>query len=632
MEEVANLSLIQGRESQVFRLAETTSIGRAPTCTISLTGAAVARHHATVERTESGQFRVVDHDTTSGTYVNGQQIRNATLRETDKVSIGGHVLVFSGHERLITADIVLSDQHEPDGHRWFSFASSTGENGAPAETDLPSEWKSPSSSQQQPPSHSELDTPQHFQRKLRLIQELAQHIGLFPDTDDLLTTMLDSTLRSFGAERGAILLVNDEGEMTARLGRRASRAETSLVLSKTIINEVIARRASVLSMDASADPRFSLSKSVEIGRIRSTISAPMLHQGDLLGIIHLDSPMTGVFQAADLEILTSVASQAAIAVKNAMFTQRIARMRAEEQARERRSAQQEQLASVGRLAASVAHEINNPLTYVLTNLSFAIAELRQMMRTRSDVDLNGIVEALDEANEGADRVQGVVRDLKTLSRVTDVGSPTDIGRILDTSINVARGEIRHRAKLSRSYEHHGLVRANAARLGQVFLNLIVNAAQSLDAAPSRDAHTIGVRTWDSDDGHVLIEISDTGPGIPEDIRDQIFEPFFTTKAATGTGLGLYVTRNIVTEFGGTIEVECPASGGTIFRISFPSTSIERTEDLPDLRSPKPQGTTTESVGQTTTTSPEDAPCSDDLDETSRAEDFQPTVTIEPEQP
>ncbi|MBK8012891.1 MAG: GAF domain-containing protein [Deltaproteobacteria bacterium] len=621
---MANLSLIQGRESQVFRLAETTSIGRAPSSTIRLSGAAVARHHATVERTEGGLFRVVDHDTPSGTFVNGQQIRTATLNETDKISIGGHILVFSGRERTITADIVLSDQHEPDGHRWFSFTASTNEESSAPETVSP-----PGTITQ-----AEITTPQHFQRKLRLIQELAHHIGLFADTNDLLTTVLDSTLLSFGAERGAILLVNDEGEMTARLGRRASRLDAPLVLSKTIINEVIARRASVLSMDASADPRFSLSRSVEIGRIRSTISAPMLHQGDLLGIIHLDSPMTGVFHAADLEILTSVASQTAIAVKNALITQRIAKMRADEQARERSSAQQEQLASVGRLAASVAHEINNPLTYVATNLSFAVAELKQMMRMRSDVDLHGIVEALDEANEGAERVQGVVRDLKTLSRVTDVGSPTDIGRILDTSINVARGEIRHRAKLTRSYGHRGFVRANAARLGQVFLNLIVNAAQSLDAAPSREGHKIGVRTWDSDDGHVFIEISDTGPGIPEDIRDQIFEPFFTTKASTGTGLGLYVTHNIVTEYGGTIEVECPESGGTIFRISFPSTSIERTEDIPDHRSPAPQETAAgplngANVKSTGSLEPTE---SVDVEDTSRAEDFQPTVTIEPDQP
>ncbi|MFL5347760.1 MAG: PAS domain S-box protein [Hyalangium sp.] len=251
----------------------------------------------------------------------------------------------------------------------------------------------------------------------------------------------------------------------------------------------------------------------------------------------------------------------------------------------------DRLASVGTLAAGIAHEINNPLAFVISNLSFLSEEMRRSQlsleaggvgstthppatpkqRSRAELDLVEWQEVLSEAYEGAERVRQIVRQLKTFSRPDEERlSPVDVHQVLDSVVMMAANEIRHRAQLHKDFGPVPNVMANESRLSQVFLNLVVNAAQAI---PEGQAHHNAIRlvTRRLDPGRVLIEVQDTGSGIPREALGRIFDPFFTTKpVGVGTGLGLSICHGIITNLGGEISVESELGKGTTFRVVLPS--------------------------------------------------------------
>jgi CheY-like chemotaxis protein len=177
---------------------------------------------------------------------------------------------------------------------------------------------------------------------------------------------------------------------------------------------------------------------------------------------------------------------------------------------------------------------------------------------------------LDDAVEAAQRVRFIVRDLKIFSHSPNDAErgPLNVETIMESSLRMAWNEIRHRANLVKRYGRVPEVEGNEARLGQVFLNLVVNAAQSLPTGQA-EQNEIGVTTRVEGE-HVIIEVSDTGAGIPPHIIGRIFDAFFTTKAVgVGTGLGLAICQRIVTDMAGTLTVESELGKGTTFRVSVP---------------------------------------------------------------
>ncbi|HET9552940.1 MAG TPA: ATP-binding protein [Anaeromyxobacteraceae bacterium] len=240
-----------------------------------------------------------------------------------------------------------------------------------------------------------------------------------------------------------------------------------------------------------------------------------------------------------------------------------------------RLAQADRLASIGTLAAGVAHELNNPLTFVLSNLAFAAEELERVLASPAaePAAVEDLVRALEEARQGADRMRVIVRDLRALSRGDEQPhGPVEVARVLEYAVGLAWSELRHRARLVRVLGDVPPVRGSEARLGQVFLNLLVNAAQAVpEGAPDRNEIRLVARRADGD--RVAIEVSDTGAGMSPETRRKIFDPFFTTKAAgVGTGLGLWVCHNLVAAHGGEIEVESEPGRGTTFRVLLPAAS------------------------------------------------------------
>ena len=233
----------------------------------------------------------------------------------------------------------------------------------------------------------------------------------------------------------------------------------------------------------------------------------------------------------------------------------------------------DRMVSIGMLASGVGHEINNPLSAVIANLDLAMRDIATLAKRTGDTsDLAEIAEELGDAREGAQRIREIVRDLRIFSRSEEEKRvPVVVERVLESALRMARNEIRHRARIVKSYAAVPLVRANESRLGQLFLNLIVNAAQAIEEG-NAEQNEIGVSTRIDDSGRVGIDISDTGSGMPPDIMRRLFTPFFTTKpAGVGTGLGLSICQRIVADLGGEISVDSEVGRGTTFHVWLPAT-------------------------------------------------------------
>lgn len=234
-----------------------------------------------------------------------------------------------------------------------------------------------------------------------------------------------------------------------------------------------------------------------------------------------------------------------------------------------RLATADRLASVGTLAAGVAHEINNPLTYVLANLEY-IREQLEVHRSKLPGSVFSDLDALaTEAKAGADRVARTVRSLRVFSRIDeDIRGPIDLLHVVEAALALAANEIRHRARVVKIYRPVPLVVADEARMTQVFFSLLINAAQAIPDGHA-DENQIEVKTW-TDQGKAVVEIRDSGGGIRPEHMSRIFDPFFTTKPqGLGSGLGLAICHGTVHGLGGEVIVESTAGLGATFRVILP---------------------------------------------------------------
>jgi signal transduction histidine kinase/FixJ family two-component response regulator len=317
--------------------------------------------------------------------------------------------------------------------------------------------------------------------------------------------------------------------------------------------------------EAASDPRTRefLDGYLEPLGISSMLDAAVRDGGRVIGVVcheHVGPPRTWTTD--------EIAFAAAIADQVALIHSLEERLRLEQE-RERMRLElihSQKLESIGTLAAGVAHEISNPLAYIATNLEYIGARLD---RVDDPAVVRELRRATREAMLGADRVRRIVGDLTRFARrEEEPPSPVDVRTVLDTAIGMAWTEIRHRARLVRDYGALALVLADEDRLVQVFLNLLVNAAQAIEEGHA-DRNEIRLRTH-LDGDRLAIEVQDTGGGIPADALDRVFAPFFTTKpAGTGTGLGLSICHTIVTALGGAIEVESQLGVGSTFRVVLP---------------------------------------------------------------
>jgi CheY-like chemotaxis protein len=229
----------------------------------------------------------------------------------------------------------------------------------------------------------------------------------------------------------------------------------------------------------------------------------------------------------------------------------------------------DRMASIGLMAAGVGHEINNPLSAVVANLELAAAEVGSLMGRLGRDQLGDLPAEIHEALEAARRVRQIALDLKLFSGGQDDDiAPADVERVLDSSLRMAWNQLRHRARVVKRYGAVPPVSVAEARLGQVFLNLIVNAAQAMPDGDS-EGNLLTLTTRTDTDGRVVVDIEDNGSGIAPHVMTRLFAPFVTTKpAGVGTGLGLSICQRLINAMGGSIWADSEVGRGTVFHVAL----------------------------------------------------------------
>jgi signal transduction histidine kinase len=349
-------------------------------------------------------------------------------------------------------------------------------------------------------------------------------------------------------------------------------------------------------------------------RVRSLVAAPLRVREQVLGVLSVTSAEPGRFDQGDVDLLTAVASHVALAIDRAASFQTIedlsrsledkVRVRTEQlraaneelrtayrdlQATQLQLIQREKMASVGQLVAGVAHELNNPIGFISSNvatLADFVQRLRAMVATyqeaalpeadrarvdarRQELKIDYALKYLDSMisgiREGADRTRKIVGDLRVFARTSDdVWQPVDLHEELESSLTLLNHLLKDRIAVIRKYGPLGPVECVRSQIDQVFLNVLANAAQAIPGPGTITIETSRVGPM------AVTTIADTGPGIPPDVLRRIFDPFFTTKpVGEGTGLGLSISYEIVTKHGGEIRAESAPGGGAVFTLRLP---------------------------------------------------------------
>lgn len=445
---------------------------------------------------------------------------------------------------------------------------------------------------------------QALPRLLSIFQLLRQSL-YSDDAGDTYQRIIEHIVAGFEADSGSLALAADD--------RRSLRIVAGIDLPDDVIGKVVPVGEEILGYVAKTGKPLLLNGTLpeellaqrgqsRRDRVGSSICWPLMGEDQVVGAVAINrSPDSASFTRSDLEEGSIVIEFISLMFQNATLQKKQEQQIETLESMNRRMKdvqmqliQSEKLASIGQLAAGVAHEINNPLAYVNANLNSlkrysdqlfnfveGIESLREMLEGDPEVqqrlaalgqplDLpflkSDIMEIIDECRDGMRRVKQIVQELKTFSRMDDANVvEVDIHETLTGALKMVRHELKHKADIVEEYGELPLVECVPAQLGQVFLNLLVNAAQAI-----RYWGTITIRTGTEGPERVWVSVSDTGVGMSEEEQRRIFEPFYTTKpVGQGTGLGLAVSFNIVNRHGGEIHVESEKDKGTTFTVVLP---------------------------------------------------------------
>jgi signal transduction histidine kinase len=348
------------------------------------------------------------------------------------------------------------------------------------------------------------------------------------------------------------------------------------------------------SAESYPDARTHEAVRADLRTLEADVAVPIEHSGTLAGVLTTGRKRSGLFYTAgDAEFLRALAHQAAVALANARSYEALVQLNAQLEERvhlrtveleaanhdlaqaysELKSAETqlvhtEKMASLGRLVAGVAHEINNPVSFIASN----VTPLRRRLSQAADRSSPATQKALREAEEitdvmarGAERTAAIVKDLRTFSRLGEATrKPADLHEGIETSLRLLGPRLRDRITVHRDFGDLPLVECDPGALNQVFMNILANTC---DAIPAEG--NVWITTRLVPEG-VSIAIRDDGPGIPPQVLPRIFDPFFTTKdVGQGTGLGLAISHGVVVAHGGSIAAESAPGHGTTFTIVLP---------------------------------------------------------------
>lgn len=509
---------------------------------IPLTDRTVSRRHSEMRATDDG-WVLVDLNSANGTYVNSVRIHGATrLKHGDQIRVGSTLLVYSGEESSeqlsggqIPTDLVTLDAGSLSLDSSIMASAPSNEDSvimaAPETASAVKAWK--------------------------VMRELSDVIGSLLPPEQLLVRVMDIMFEEVEIDRGVIFVRDDAtGEMMPEVVRFHSRKMTaeaqpgSIMTSRTIIRHVVDSRAGVLCSNVISDERFRSGKSVQNLGMRSVICAPIVAREQIIGVIHIDCPVTRhTYSEHELRLITAIGYQTGLAIENARLVQS--------------HLERERLAAAGETVAYLSHSIRNILqgmrsggelvTRGLSLKDFSIASQGWGIVERNlEKSYNLMMNMLAFSKQHEPRLE-----LLQLNKIVN-----DVVDLVQKQADDARVVL-----LADLDENIPPIPLDDDGIHQVILNLIMNAIDAVEAGRG----VINVRTrYDSVERRVTLSVADNGPGVPESQRDKIFEAFHSTKGHGGTGLGLAVARKIVNEIGGSIELILPPDGGAEFAVHLSS--------------------------------------------------------------
>ena len=414
------------------------------------------------------------------------------------------------------------------------------------------------------------DAVQRRSEDLAVLNDMTRAVTSSLDVDMVLTRAMRGIREILRVEAGSLILADeDSGEL--RFRKTLSREQEMIVDSalrtgEGLVGQVVATREPILLNDVPGEARFSPHLDRVTGMVvRNVLAAPLIVKGRAIGAIEVVNKLDGPFTHDDLEMLQFLAASVAVAVENARLYGELAEFTRQLERSQEQLVQAEKVAATGRLAASIAHEINNPLQAIHNCLH--LVTHRKLEPERAAYYLN-------MAQEEVQRLIAIVQrtlDFYRPSKGREV--LTDINHVIESVLALANkrldhGKVQVRRRLSSDLPKLQTV---ADQLTQVFLNLIVNAVEAMPEGGELTVATL------CDESQVRVRVSDTGPGLNPEEAKKIFEPFYTTKRS-GTGLGLAVSYGIIRRHGGEIAVESAPGCGATFVVSLPIRPAEAPAD------------------------------------------------------
>ena len=545
----------QGQHEQ--KLGAETCLGRSPKNDIQLMDTSVSSFHARIT-CSAGEWVLKDSNSTNGSFVNGTRQVHAVLKDGDEIRLGFCALNF----QLASAAVKRAGRTTLPGSGVHPAVTQVGTSLDEMFTDDPN-ISTVGAIRAVGYSDSErvvsLDRDA-LARRLKASLEISKSTAATLDLSEILERVLDALFEIFQiADRGFILLVDSKTNevKTATVKHRSSENAGEIKISQTALKNAMNNREAFLCMDAMTDQRFAQAQSVLNLRIHSMMIAPLVFQDDVLGAIYVDTQGDARFAEADLELLSVAASQVAACVANVQLHEMMLAS--------------ERLAAVGQTVAGLTHCIRNILQGVqggayivdqgmadgnndLLKSGWNMVKRNNAFMADLVFDLLSYSKKRAPEYESAD-LNEICRDLAGLAEARAQKSDVTVTFMPDETL--------------------GMVEIDSKGVRRAVLNLLMNAVDA--CAKNKGTVTLETKKNASQD-HIGIFIKDTGCGMPEEVMNKLFTVFFSTKGSKGTGLGLTVSKKLIEEHGGRLEVESQEGIGTTFSIFLPPNPPPKEDD------------------------------------------------------
>jgi len=567
---MASLYVIRGRDNgQHFLLRGLLiTIGRDAANQIQVQDTEVSRHHARIDIAADKSFRLTDLSSSNGTFVNSRKVDSQVLRSGDRVQVGRSLMIFTGGPEPLTptapevVDIIGNDELIELSHIRSSMQTPHDSSnlsllggreiggGEPLLGDDQDAIQPLVSESAGPRTHWEI------------VYLVGQAISRTVDLDDLLRQVLDLIFQWIVCDRGCILMIDDvTGHLTPThsRSRKANTSTTKIEISRTILDYVVSKKEGVLTSNAQDDSRWDNVQSIVNLGIQEAICVPMLGRYGLVGAIYIDTSMSpgqyaergqvSSFNEDHLKLLFAIASQAALAVEDTQFY--------------RAMLQSERLAAMGQTIANLSHHVKNILQGVRGGSYLIEDGLRKE-------DFGVVRKGWSMVERNQDRISNLVMDMLSFSKErqpelieTDLGQTvTDVVELMQARSSELNVQVKWQPP-----QDLKTISFDPEAMHRAVLNVVTNA---IDAAGARELGIVEITAVvEVAKRQVAICVTDNGEGIAAEDRERIFSPFESKKGARGTGLGLPVSRKILREHGGDIDVDSTPGHGTTFILHWP---------------------------------------------------------------